>query len=60
MLRELRQYGWRDFDPLGDPDMAYGLITAGRSRVHLRITADDTAAIRVLPVEVIGIAPRAA
>lgn len=57
---DLRQYGWLDFDPLVDPEMSYALITAGRARVHLRISADDTAAIRVLPVEMIPIAPRGA
>lgn len=57
-MADLRQYGWLDFDPLTDPDTAYGLVTAGRSRVHLRITADDTAAIRVVPVELMSIAPR--
>ena len=59
-IRELRQYGWLEFDPFVDPELAYALITAGRSRVHLRITADDTAAIRVVPVEMIAIAPRGA
>ena len=59
-LSDLRQYGWLDFDPLTDPEMAYALITAGRSRVHLRISADDVAAVRVLPVEMIPIAARGA
>ncbi len=58
--RELRQYGWLEFDPFSDPEMAFSLVTAGRSRVHLRITADDTAAIRVIPVEMVAIAPRGA
>jgi len=57
---DLRQYGYLDFDPLVDPAMGYALITAGRARVHLRISADDTAAIRVLPIEMIPIAPRGA
>ena len=59
-IRALRQYGWLEFDPFVDPELAYALITAGRSRVHLRISADDTAAIRVVPVEMIAIAPRGA
>ena len=53
----LRQYGWLEFDPLLDPDLGYALLTAGRSRVHLRISADDAEPIRVLPIEVISIAP---
>lgn len=57
---DLRQYGYLDYDPLVDPEMAYALITAGRARVHLRISADDTAAIRVLPIEMIAITPRGA
>lgn len=57
---DLRQYGLMDFDPLVDPELAYALITAGRSRIHLRINADDTQPIRVLPTEVIDLAPRAA
>lgn len=57
---DLRQYGWLEFDPLIDPEMAYALITAGRSRVHLRISADDVQPIRVLPVEVVGIEARPA
>ena len=59
-IAALRQYGWLEFDPFVDPELAYALITAGRSRVHLRISADDTAAIRVVPVEMIAIAPRGA
>lgn len=59
-VSDLRQYGYLDFDPLSDPEMAYALVTAGRSRVHLRISADDTAAIRVLPVQMVAIAPRGA
>lgn len=57
---DLRQYGLLDFDPLDDPDMAYALITAGRSRVHMRINHGDTAAVRYIPAEVIDLAPRAA
>lgn len=57
---DLRQYGYLDFDPLVDPDMGYSLVTAGRARVNLRISADDVAAIRVIPIEVIPIAPRGA
>lgn len=56
--RLLRQYGLLDFDPLVDPEMGYALITAGRSRVHMRISHDDTQAVRYLPVEVIELAPR--
>lgn len=55
----LRQYGLLDFDPLTDPEMGYALLTAGRSRVHLRVTAGDTQQFRYIPAEVIELAPRA-
>jgi hypothetical protein len=45
----MRQYAYLDFDPLMDG--SYMLETEGRSRVHLRITAGDVNALRVLPVE---------
>lgn len=44
-------YALLDFDPLGDD--SYLLNTEGRSRVHLRVTADVADAIRIIPVEVI-------
>jgi len=42
-----------DFDPLGDD--TYLLETAGKSDVVARINAGDTSALRVLPVELVGV-----
>lgn len=47
-------YAMLDFDPLDDS--SYLLETAGRARVHLRITADVADAIRVIPTELIEVA----
>jgi hypothetical protein len=50
----LRNYAVLNFDPYMDG--GYQLLTEGRARVHLRITADVADAIRVIPVELIGVA----
>lgn len=47
-------YALLDFDPLNDSNWL--LETAGRARVHLRITADVADAIRVIPTELIEVA----
>ncbi len=54
----LRQYAYLPFGPRGSDD--YLLQTEGRSRVHFRINADVADAIRVLPVELLTVAGRAA
>lgn len=50
----LAQYGLIDFDPLDDG--SYLLDTAGLADLKLRIDAGDTNAVRVIPVEVHGVA----
>jgi hypothetical protein len=50
-------YLYVDFDPV--KDLSYRLITRGRSRVHYVITADVADAIRMLPVEVVGLTTEA-
>jgi len=47
----LGQYGYIDFDP--NRNDRYLLETAGKGRLWLRVTAGDTNAIRVIPVEII-------
>jgi hypothetical protein len=49
----LRQYAYLEYAPHGMED--YKLVTEGKGRVHLRITAGDTQAIRVIPVEEIAV-----
>lgn len=46
-------YGYLDLDPTKDGQFV--LETEGRGRVHLRINAGDTNAIRVYPVELIQV-----
>lgn len=46
-----KQYGLMDFDPLRNDQFL--LETAGLGRAWLRITAGDTGALRVLPIEII-------
>lgn len=50
----LRNYAFLDYDPMKDG--GYLLETDGRSRVHLRVTADVADAIRVLPIELLAVA----
>jgi hypothetical protein len=50
-------YAYLDFDPVRDG--SYALETEGKSRVHLRITAGASDGVRVLPVELIKVAPSA-
>lgn len=47
-------YSYLDYDP--NKDDQFLLITEGKSRVHLRINAGDTNALRVLPIELVGVA----
>jgi hypothetical protein len=54
----LRRYAYLDYAPGGMEQ--YRLMTEGRGRVHLRINAGDTNAIRVLPVEEITVQGAAA
>ncbi|GBD30200.1 hypothetical protein HRbin32_01301 [bacterium HR32] len=54
----LDRYAYLEFDPFTDPDLAWALHTAGRSRVHLRLTAGDTGEMRVLPIEVVRVPER--
>lgn len=49
----LRRYAFMNYAPHNQED--YKLLTEGKGRVHLRITAGDTQAIRVMPVEEIAI-----
>jgi len=49
-----KQYAYLDLDPRKDDQ--YLLDTKGRARVNLKITAGDTNAIRVLPVELVPVA----
>lgn len=53
----LRNYAYLDFDPMDDPEASYRLKTRGRSRAHMRITADVADLIRVLPVELVSLVP---
>ncbi len=46
-------YLYMDLDPLRDG--SYVLDTAGASRVHLRIDHGNTSAMRVLPLELVGV-----
>jgi len=50
-------YLYVDFDPM--KDLSYRLITHGRSRCHYVITADVADAIRIIPVEVVGLTTEA-
>jgi hypothetical protein len=50
---KLEKYAYLDFDPVKDDNFL--LVTEGKSRVHLRVNAGDTNALRVLPVEIIGV-----
>jgi len=45
------QYGLIDFDPLRND--AYLFDTAGKGRIWVRVTAGDTGALRIIPVEII-------
>jgi hypothetical protein len=54
----LRNYAFLEYAPFGQDD--YRLMTEGKGRVHLRITAGDTQAIRVIPVEEIAVQGSAA
>jgi len=49
----LRQYAHLPMGPRGMED--HWLITEGRARVHLRIDAGDTNAVRMLPIEVLAV-----
>jgi hypothetical protein len=49
----LENYAYLDFDPNGDG--AYMLETAGRGRVHMRLTFGATDAMRYMPVELVPI-----
>ena len=49
----LRRYAYLEYAPHGMEE--YKLITEGKGRAHLRITAGDTGAIRVIPVEEIAV-----
>jgi hypothetical protein len=51
-------YIFLDFDPV--KDLTYRVITRGRSRCHMQITADVADAIRVLPVELVALTTEAA
>jgi hypothetical protein len=51
----LANYGLLDFDPWDDD--AYLVQTAGRGRVHMRVTAGSADAARALPLELISITP---
>jgi hypothetical protein len=46
-------YLYLDFDPVND--LAYRLITRGRSRAHFVVTADVADAIRMIPVELVSL-----
>lgn len=50
-----RQYAYMDWDP--NRDDVFALMTAGRGRVILRANAGIADAVRVLPVELIRLAP---
>jgi hypothetical protein len=50
---KIEKYAYLDFDP--NKDDMFLLPTEGKSRVHLRVNAGDTNALRVLPVELIGV-----
>lgn len=47
----LNNYAYLDFDPIHD--LTYRLITRGRSRFHLVLTADVADAVRAMPVELV-------
>lgn len=51
----LRQYAFLDFDPTHD--LAYSIDARQIARVTLRVNAGDTQAVRVIPREVIMLAP---
>lgn len=48
-----RQYAYLEYAPYGMDE--YRLMTEGKGRVHLRLNAGDTNAIRVIPVEEIAV-----
>lgn len=50
-------YLYLDFDPM--KDLSYRLITRGRSRCHFVLTADVADAIRIIPIEVVGLTAEA-
>jgi len=50
----LESYAWMDFDPLKDSQ--YALLTEGRGRVSIRANFNDTAVMRFMPVELVGVA----
>lgn len=49
----LRQYAYMNYSPFDSDE--YLLMTEGKGRVHLRINAGDTSAIRVMPIEQITV-----
>lgn len=49
----LQNYAFLDFDPWDDGK--YAVQTAGRGRVHLRVTAGTADLARALPLEVVGV-----
>lgn len=50
----IKSYAYLDFDPLKDG--SYALVTEGKSRIHLRVTAEASDAARIIPVELIQLA----
>jgi hypothetical protein len=51
---DLENYSYADFDPTGDG--LYAVSTAGLASLKLRFDTGDTNAIRVVPVELVGLA----
>lgn len=49
IAESMENFAYLDFDPL--KDMSYALVTEGKSRVQLRVTADVADLIRIMPVE---------
>ncbi len=50
----IENFAYMDFDPL--EDMSYALVTEGKSRVQLRVTADVADTLRIIPVEMFNVA----
>lgn len=57
-LPQLGQYGYIDFDPLGDD--SYLLETVGRASVKLRPTLDNPGTVRAIPIELVAVRTGAA
>jgi hypothetical protein len=58
--RVINAYAYMDFDPLGDEQ--YAIDTKGAADIRLKVTSDtaDATASRIMPVELVNVAPTGA